>query len=291
MTIDWATPMDFPNLPIISTIPYDPGKPAEAEFIYPDGKRSHPFTIKIFPGHRSLSVAVPVPWQWDAEPVYKPSFPSIQQYRAWPPGDFTVTALSLRAKALTLLENREFAPQLFEGSLLGGIDIKTTLRSHIKGERRLYVKTSAAIRNHERHQHFEGIMFDPGVIIFRQDKSGLPQWLLHSGNMMIHHRHHLQKPQFLDEAAREKGSYAVTAVSCVEYGTVSGRIRKAGIQMNVLSGISFFIRPVFTVFRKPTGWKKQNIAEIPSLMETESVVLLICITTAMVLILIRAPGR
>lgn len=153
MRFDWASPADHPGLPVLAPAPApaptdSPAGPLDGQLIAPDGSRGGSFPIDPRPrgaGGAAGAVGVgpdsPIPWDWRAEPPAPlPPRPAGAGRASWAPRDFLTTALSLRAIDLSRGDRPPIRSAPFEGSLLDGIDVKSTLRAHAAGGGRVYVR-------------------------------------------------------------------------------------------------------------------------------------------------------
>ncbi|MEK6259786.1 MAG: hypothetical protein AABP62_14300 [Planctomycetota bacterium] len=144
MTFNWVSPNQdrFQGLPILAPAPSAADQPQRAEFVDRDGNRSPAFFVSDLPDGDSIPISVPIPWEWDSEPPPPPGKRRDGGSSNWIPIDTLMTALSFRAVRVAREQSTHQRVEAFAGSLLGGVDMKATLRSATRGEDRLYVRTT-----------------------------------------------------------------------------------------------------------------------------------------------------
>lgn len=142
MEFRWTRPDEFPDLPILAPAPSVAGQPLKAEFIDREGRRSRWFYVHSLPERSGIATHVPIPWEWTIEPPL-PVPPERDGINAnWVPFDTLMDALAFRAVRIARDQTYQARAELFEGSLLEGVDMKATLRSATRKEDRIFVRSS-----------------------------------------------------------------------------------------------------------------------------------------------------
>jgi hypothetical protein len=98
-----------------------------------------PFYLDFGSRSEGRTVRVSNPWEWDDEPEIANRDPGYT--RVWPPCDNRLLGTAYLAGEVAGSSAEEEVVEPFEGNLGDGIHVKATLRSAIRGERRLYVRS------------------------------------------------------------------------------------------------------------------------------------------------------
>ena len=209
MEFPWAEPNDFPGLPLLAPAPTSAGAPLRAEFVGEDGQRSPYFYIQALPGGSEISAHVPIPWKWNVEPP--PPVPSQGRTGSrsnWVPLDDLMSAMALRAMRLARDHAEQPRTELFEGSLLGGVDLKSTLRAVTRGDDRIYVRAVTRRRQSRANPHDDDGF--PFVWILRLPADEQMTWSFSSDSMITLRPHAADAARF-DEVARNDGNTLISA--------------------------------------------------------------------------------
>jgi hypothetical protein len=262
MDFDWATNKDFPMLPLLAPLPIQSGSYMKVELIYPDASRSKPFYLNLLPGSTSVKAKVLIPWEWKHEPIivdhptpieideekidlHQPMSESdLGPLRTWPPRDYLITAMSLDAMRIARGKSRRAAVP-FQGSLLDGIDIKATIRAHIREEDQIYVRDSSILERRELYEY----CLDPIVWILNpeKDKDNNSKWNFY-GDEISRVKKYIINSQKLEEIAQKHGTNYLCAVNFGTEEVASQKLKKKGIYYIIsIQGIVYFIPPHFTV--------------------------------------------
>ena len=177
MDIQWAQPSDFPDLPVLAPAPLPaelarPNDTLRAELVYSDGRSSSGFFVQSLPGRSSIPMNIPLVWKWQDAPPPELTLPEDFTLETWVPTEDLINAFLFRAVRLARQQSAGHKIELFEGSLLDGVHMKTTLRSAARGEDRIYVRTD------NRHLLSSDADIDgfPVVWIFRLNEAEEPEW-------------------------------------------------------------------------------------------------------------------
>jgi hypothetical protein len=262
MEFDWAAPRDFKHLNVLAPLATESGKPLQCALIDSSGHHSVHYTMRVKGYGHLVSPKIPIPWNWKAEKDLWPKKRALSIYRAWPPNDYLLSALSTRAAELIQESHKNAKTIPFEGSLHYGIDIKATIKSHIRGENKVYVHDRFSA-GQKAKANADG--FDPTVYIFRPGNSSTSKWFMHSGSMYTYHRDHMHNPQYMDRIAKENGNYAVGGLSYVEQTDLPETYLNAGIFGHVIRGMLVYIPPCFNGrqearFMEDSHFKRNPIA-------------------------------
>jgi len=161
MDIDWLSPTDYPDLPIIGKA-QDSNGDFKGVFKNPDGRRTKPFRMHVRQGFKRNDNFPVVSWEWKEEPRRNTYFFG-GYIRTWPAWDHLLTGLSVEARKKTAKNDKQKITTPFDGSLYEGLDIKASMRSYIRGEDRIYVKDARLIDSRALEKMFD---FVPTVILF-----------------------------------------------------------------------------------------------------------------------------
>jgi hypothetical protein len=177
MDIQWAPPRKFPDLPILapSPLPAELARPNDtlrAELVYSDGQSSSGFFVQSLPGRSGIPMNIPLAWKWGDAPQPQLRLPDGYTLETWVPTEDLINAFLFQAVRLARQQSRGHKIEVFEGSLLDGVHMKTTLRSAARGEDRVYVRTD------NRHLLSSDADIDgfPVVWIFRLNEAEEPEW-------------------------------------------------------------------------------------------------------------------
>jgi hypothetical protein len=177
MDIQWAQPNEFPDLPILAPSPL-PAESARsndtlrAELIDSEGRSSKGFFLQSLPGRSSVPMNIPLVWKWNDAPPPELALPKDYTLETWVPTEDLINAFLFQAVRVARQQGAGRKIEAFEGSLLDGVDMKTTLRSAARGEDQIYVRTD------NRHLVSSDADIDgfPVVWIFRLIENVEPEW-------------------------------------------------------------------------------------------------------------------
>jgi hypothetical protein len=256
MEFPWATAEDWPELSVLAPTPSPRHSFLRAELTDRKGRRGPTFCIDPLPGRGggSYRVEIPVPSNW-AEKYDAEEGRDDRPWRFWNPRDYLKTAMSARAIELARHQREDSRSEAFEGALMDGVDVKTTLRAHTRGEDRVYVRVAKP----RRRQHATATIGDgfPIVWILRPEvQTGGA--LSPSGDFLKILRPKIQDQDGLAKVERERGSCVLIAV---DYST-SGpdpRIHINGrpVKRQVLMGFLLFQPPHFE-WEQSAAWIEQT---------------------------------
>lgn len=184
MEVEWAKPEDFPGLPILglSPSPSPSNQRLRAELIDPDGKSSEGFFVESLPGRTGFLMNIPIAWSWKNAPPPYVEGGNDGSKETWVPTEDLINAFLFRAARVAREERAGPQIEAFEGSLLDGVDVKSTLRSAARGEDQVFVRADARqqVRLISSEADLEGF---PVVWIFRL-MMGVEEWKLSADSLM-----------------------------------------------------------------------------------------------------------
>lgn len=252
MHFDWATPEQFCGLPILAPSAIQTGSHLRVEYVSPDGKYSKYFFIDPRPGGGRYDVRIPIPWQW--KDVAPPPTKTAGANRSWVPRDYLTTALTFRASEIATAEQETRQTTPFEGSLLDGVDVKSTLRSFIRGDDRIQVRD---IRRPRRRNAFKTSNPFPVVWIFHPGTDERYTWFPF-GDSLQDLSIQLDDPQPLREMSARFGDWMTEGFAYVhEHGLASmPEDRSREIRQLDLRGLLLYM-PGHFEFPQYAAWANQ----------------------------------
>jgi hypothetical protein len=148
------------------------------------------------------------------------NFPEISLFclrsHTWLPWDRLITSLSQRA--LNNISGKSHVRKIveFEGSLLEGIDMKSTVRAYSRGKDQIYVKDTSE----ERIELKNPLQGYPVVWIFRPGKHDSAEWIvLHEPCSYM--EKYIRDQEYLKKIANQRGS---NMVAIIGYGKKTYRV-------------------------------------------------------------------
>ncbi len=117
---------------------------------------------------------------------------------------------------MAVTRSKEAIPEVFEGSLYDGLDIRATIRSATAGERKIYVRRTSSAKKLFTP---DGKKPEPTVFIFESETSdNKAHWsLLIAGTTL---RSYLKYKTEFDRVVQKYGGYFVSSISRVRYQPV-----------------------------------------------------------------------
>jgi len=178
MRFPWAAPEDFRDLPVLAPAP--DGGEERAEIYERVPGSSHYWRRRGVVGVSSREVGGPgvggpLPWSWrEWPPPEEREWTGVNQMINWPPVDDLVTAMSLRAMSIASERGERRRVEPFDGSMLDGLHLKSTLRAHARGDDDRYFVRDVLKRRASAKSPSEG--WDPIVWIFRLGRLPGSEW-------------------------------------------------------------------------------------------------------------------
>jgi hypothetical protein len=263
----WASPEQFPELPLIMQIPpenqdgynnmsvnmyklIDERKNLKVYGL--NGINRHgTFTIKY---HQTnpLSESILRLWKWEGEP--KEQHEQIKYFNwVWPPCEALLYGSACEAARMVITRSKEPVSAAFEGSLYDGLDIKATIRSTIRGERKIYIKKPSSAK---KRYTPDGRNPEPTVFIFEESKSDIiPKWSLMLAGMNL--KDHVKNKSLYDEIVRKYGNYFVSVIGRLSFQEAPEHFRHHVDSYSILEGISELGSPCINA-RQGAEWLEDN---------------------------------
>jgi len=274
MDFGWASPSEWPNLPVVGPDPKLEGEtsgesPQRVRLGIPEKrpdqalayKWARPLFVSCMPEGEGRRVSVHNPWRWEHEPgIIETSNPQGQP-RVWPPNDLLLfgTAYQAGQVAHGVLDERKVEP--FEGSLFDGVDIKATLRASIRGDRRIYVRRNPPTAELESAPN---VGLEPTVFIFGEPRpNDKASWYVYSGSMTDVCRGHVKDPHRLDDVVRRFGDEMVEGVGFNEDVPVPEQLQRWVVRINLLRGITVFGSPSLNAIQEARWLEDTNYTGSP----------------------------
>jgi hypothetical protein len=265
MEFNWAKPKSHPGSYCLVPPPVAAGKFVRGEFIGPKGQKDGYCYVTSVPGGVCPRLEVPIPWRWEGAQLVGQR-PRYDERRTWTPWDRLMTAMSLRAREVARSERERPRIEVFEGSLLDGVHMKSTLRAHIRGENRVYV--------HDRRQpsspapkHHDGW---PIVWVFRLEADNLEwgkalEWL-HSFEGRV------RNPALLHQVARDHRDASIWIVHAGRPAAQAQDPHRL-IWRTELNGILLYAPTHFTLHQaarwaEDTGYRRMPVCHSYESVET-----------------------
>ena len=237
----WASPKQFPELPIISLFNDEEAEQNNTEHIdlfnlteNHHNKKPGVFTVQFHnvnnPPERYFNL-----WKWDEEPEKHER--EITPFSwVWPPCEALMIAIANEAAKMAVTRSNESVSSAFEGSLYNGLDIKGTIRSVIRGENKIYIK-----RPYSEKQTFspDGKKPEPTVFIFSDNQDDInSEWMLFIGGKKIDS--YVKDKVRYREIERKSGSYFISSIARMYYQEVPFHLRNYVYSIGILEGYTTF---------------------------------------------------
>jgi len=256
---DWASPEQFPDLPVIC-----PAKQSADDFCQmveaksrkdnqdkTSHERSGPFSV-MYSGSNSASGQLSKFWTWADDPREK-SKPAYYNSWVWPPCESLLYGSAHEAAKVAVTRSNEPSPAVFEGSLYQGIDIKATMRSIIQGEERVYIRKPSSSK-----KIFvpDGKSPDPTVFIFTLPEEGNgSHWSVLIGGSMI--GDHVKNKKRFENVSHAKGSTFIASIAFCHYMDVPEKLTHHVEGFRMLEGITIFGNPCINA-KQGAKWVEDN---------------------------------
>ena len=136
MRISWAEPQEYPECAIL-TPPSIPGHASNHAMLdIGNGEPRRPVYLNSIPAFHPSYDRFPISYKWKAPCVTK----SCLHRFTWRPWEYLATSMSFQAIRAGKKKLPASKTLVFEGSLLEGIEVKSTLRAFSRGKDHLYVR-------------------------------------------------------------------------------------------------------------------------------------------------------
>lgn len=268
--IRWTLPEDFPDLPVMVPAGIDSdgaGKQSAREAIIgvPEENRndrnktkyhfSDSFLLNV-PGDKYRSTLVSA--DWFMPEGYKTGQTETSFYNpwVWPPCEYLLHGTAYEAANMVKLNKINKRTEIFEGSLLEGVDIKATIRAGVKGDKNIYINSKRENIKEDR-SITNGTSLDPTVFIFEEySKMNDGHWELGAaGNPSIRNYVEALELTRFDQKIYNLGDYFIGSAAIEKSGSVPDSLRHVLAYMKELAGFVTFGNPCAHVMQS-VEWLK-----------------------------------
>lgn len=257
MDISWAKPYEYPGYRFLA-----PSHDDEFTYALYDENNSQDeesFYIRTIPANSKHGVRIEIPYEWEKTQEYRLLQKEDEMtLHTWMPWDNLISGMSLRAIGHIKKERYDKKVEVFEGSLLDGIDIKSTLRSCSRGKECVYVRDD--IKNQLSHTslHCEGF---PVVWILQPGAHRHAEWTALYEDFRWMEKYVKDREQF-NYIKKKRGNRMIALIG---YGDLYTRTKASDINSRIRCdryyGIVVFqpicwARSQFAYWMEYTGYKR-----------------------------------
>ncbi len=263
----WATPAQFPGLPLISNAPVGISvlkspvidQQCQLNEVEQGGddkgavckKKSDPFTVHYRHGNR-IGHDVFRHWEWDDEPKEKGGYTYTPAWM-WPPCEALLYGTANEAAKMATAHTNETISAQFEGSLYEGLDTRASMRSVIRGENRIYIRKPSFSKTTIIPN---GKSPDPTVFLFCSHEEGLQSsWSILVGGLNI--GSFVKNKSRFEEVTKKHGSTFFSSIALDHSIKVPQTLKPHVDEMNMLEGITLFGNPCINA-RQSACWIEDN---------------------------------
>lgn len=256
---DWASSKDFPDLPVMepaanSLNDFD-GKSFNRRVRLTTGARNNAsgdteFYTTIHSLNETDVPDISKYWTWVHQKKDKHSEPRFGNPWLWPPGESLIYGLGFKAAEISSLNHKLFKySSAFDGSLEGGIDVKATIRSIIRGEHKFYVtKLTSGLEQ----AIIDGINPDPFVIIFPESPDVFSgKWNFFTAGSAL--EEFVKDQELFKKITNERGRAFISSVSIDLKIPPPEHLKPLGAEMTRTHGTVMFGNPCINV-RQSACW-------------------------------------
>ncbi len=255
--IKWATSKQFPELPVLTTAPFPPS----------DSTPPGPGTISFFITnvHPELSsrnskgnrlILIPPASNDEPRPRSRNrSNDRIDTPWVWPPCEYIFYSTALDAAEKLNIEHAKHKSQAFEGALLGGLDIRSSLRAAIRDDNTLYVKQ---LPRHMEYVVAGGHAIEPTVFVFENPDHPLKgRWSLGTAGYPLREYVEPDELSRFDHITRTRGSVFVSWVNVALDAAVPAHLQSVISSAKRLNGALLFGNPTANL-KQSARWLKET---------------------------------
>jgi hypothetical protein len=263
----WANLKQFPELPLISYVSgeLESGNITMDDNLFqligvrmnnPDQEvifdnKSSSFSIKYHQLNQ-LSEHLTRLWQWEDEPK-ETLWSGGANVWIWPPCEALLFGSAYEAARITATRSNEPVSAVFEGSLYDGFDVKASIRSIIKGERKIYIKKPLASKKSFSPDVKKP---EPTVFIFENDQIDIAStWTLLMGGTNL--GNHIRNKKRYNEIVKQYGSCFISSISWTHYEAVPQHLNNDVESISILDGITAFGSPCMNA-KQGAQWVEDN---------------------------------
>jgi hypothetical protein len=267
---DWASSEDFPDLPVINQVSNTNSasngrfrnKKIRFDFKNPDCSREEgDDEINLYtslPDNQHLDIPdINDYWEWRWNKNGKFFWPRQGNPWIWPPCESLIYGIAFKAAEISFNNQKRIHDSLaFDGSLEGGINVKATIRSIIRGERKIYVSKLASGQDQAIQ---DGINPDPFVLIFPESSDlSKGKWGFFTAGSEL--EHFVKDIDLFDKIRSEKGDIFVSSILLEEKMTPPKHLKLLVSEMSRTHGTVLFGNPCINskqsaIWLESTGYK------------------------------------
>lgn len=273
--INWTTPKNCPNLPVLRNVGLSPeeieftAQGTKGQIIHGDG-RSSPFYLQL--GEQGtdegLGVRIPPLEAFEENSKAQDSRHPVEGGRlqwAWPPGERLLYGSAYRAMEVIATEALRLQPEPFVGSLQAGVDIKATLRSYSRGENRVQVRAEAK----DSQFSFQEALQEPAVFLFaalNEPATGRWSVLRHGPDDLSPF---MRDPHHYRQVVQNQGSVFVAALAYGITRTPAATLQPWVGTEKYLHGILLFGNPCINGYQAAKWAESSRYSRFPILRRSD----------------------
>ena len=263
MHFPWASPDEYPDCSVLAPCT-DHGDRSICTVFSNSGLKDKKY-ICIQPIHESSNdtITLEIPYEWEKTKRLRRALKDHGILHTWIPWDYLISALSLRGISHARKMHYERRSQVFEGSILEGIDIKATLRGYSRGKEEVYVRDT--LKKKSRYLSHPGDGF-PVVWILKPGEHRGAEWtaLYEDCDWMAKYIEDLNR---FERIRKMKGNKMIALIG---YGDLQVRTRASdanpGIRSDRYYGMLMyqpicFTKRQFARWAELTGYKRNPFCE------------------------------
>ncbi len=218
MNIPWASPDKFRGCDLLSPPRVSEDESGCTVLIRDDMQDGDSFFIRSFHNNNNFQMSGKIPYEWKKkDDLQEEKGYDFTRY-AWLPWERLITSMSLRAMEHVRVKQKR-KTETFEGSILDGIDIKSTIRSYSRNGEALYVRDYTK----ERVSYLDPVEGFPVVWILGLDESEGPDWMALLEHA-LHMESYIKDGGLFKKIIRERGDNMVATIA---YGRRSFKVCKS----------------------------------------------------------------
>ena len=262
----WASPNDFPELPLISNAPTEQSgknlcfpenkyqliekQQNDQELISNYKKHSKPFLMTFYAANENDKQLLRF-WRWPDESKEKSAKGSWNQW-VWPPCEALLFGAAYEAAKIAVSESNEPESAVFEGSIYNGLDVKASVRSIINGERKIYIRKPSSSK-----KIFvpDGKKPEPTVFIFENSVEVNPHWTLLMGGTNM--ENHIKDKQKYDKIVNQYGSYFISSISLTQKAETPAHLKPFINSISLIKAVTAFGSPCMNA-NQGAAWVEDN---------------------------------
>jgi hypothetical protein len=248
MRFPWALPDEHPECSVLAPSP-DLGGAFNLMRCGENGSwhRKHIY-LQSEGGDSRHCVPVEIPWGWKRQRNFGQSNSEEGLLHTWIPWEYLISSMSLRAVQTALRKHEERRIEVFEGSILEGVDMKATLRAYAQGKERVFVRDTRKEKVKYVDRTGDGF---PVIWILQPGKHRGADWtaLYEDCNWM---RKYVQDRESFNRVREEKGNKMIALIGYGDLHVNTGASKmNQGIRTDRYYGILIY---------QPICWARNQFA-------------------------------